>query len=354
MYAELARDLFTGSASAAWATRSARTRKLLEAVYGPRPELREDTPLGRPRPIVAPAAARQRLGELVFDIARHVMAGRFSKVSRYFDDTMWVLWPDNHLVCHAGDDVRFKLADRPNPLGIEPAGLKSYAGAEAKAAFARGVPEALDALFPLSSHLIYTFDAQRFGRVLFAVRPTEQSCRLASLFLPSVDDAWCFSVRTSLDEEPPLRIAQNLVRRAVLGHFAGLQAMALDVMPTMWVQDQTIPREHFVAAAGAGPHRLEGGEQIFGASTPLDGDPAETIGGPLLKTIEGAAETHWHTSFEALRPRWVQTPLATIDPESLGVGGERQVVTLVLRTLEEDGTGDERVRWRVGGWFEVE
>lgn len=351
MYAELARDLFTGAASPAWATRSARTRELLETVYGPRPELREDIPLARPRPIVAPAAARKRLGELVFEIARHLVAGRFSRVSRFFDDTMWVLWPDNQLVCHAGDEVRFKLTDRPNRLGIVPAKLKSYAGAEAKAAFARGVPEALDALFPLSSHLIYTFEARRFGRVLFAVRPIEQTCRIASLFLPSVDDAWAFSVRTSLDEEAPLRITQNLVRRTVLGHFAGLQAMALDVMPTLWVQDQAIPRDHFIAAAGAGPHRLEGGEQIFGASAPLDGEPAEALG-PLLKTIERASQTHWHTSLEALRPRWVQTPVAQIDPESLGVMSERHVVTLVLRTLEDDGTGDERERWRVGGWFE--
>ncbi len=350
-YAALAHALFTGAAAPSWATRNTRTRALLEAVYGPKAGVPEAHAPVYMYPIVPPAAARQRLDRFVKAQVTHLLAGRFSAVAPHLDEAVWVLWPDNTFVCHEGAELQAKLIDRPNALSLEPTAPRSYAGAEARAAFARGIPEALDVLFPLANVLLYTFAVGEHGRVMVVVRPTEDGGRLASLLLPSVDDAWAFSVRTSLDESPPLRIAQTLVRRVCLGHFTALRAMTLDLMPGLWVGDTFADRDRFIALAGDGEHRLDGAEQIFGASVP-GADLAATVGGPLAKTIERESEAKWFAPLDALRPMLVETRVAWIDPNTLGVGDESSVHTLLLETKEDDGAGGDRSRWRVGGWFE--
>lgn len=351
-YVALAHALFTGAAGPSWATRNQRTRALLEAIHGDKPPLDEVPAPDEPLPIPAPAAARQRLSERAATLVEHLLAGRFSAVAPHLDDAVWVLWPDNTFVCHDGLDLAGALKDRPNKLGLELARPRAYSAAEARAAFARGIPEALDALFPLSNVVLYTFAVEQYGRVLVAMRPTESGGKLASLLLPSVDDAWAFSVRTSLDESPPLRIAQTLVRRVCLGHFTALRAMTLDLMPELWVGDQLADRARFVAAAGDGDERLDGAELIFGASFPA-GTLTECVGGPLAKAIEREAPERWFASLDALRPMMVETTLARLDPRTLGVGSESAVRTLLLDTKEDDGAGGERSRWRVAGWFET-
>lgn len=340
----------TGALGEAWAARNRRARALLAPILPAGPgDLPHSANDARPGPVIPGAPSRQRLAEFARTQAEALLAGELAEVAPHLDDDVWVLWPDNTFARHPGAALAARLepaAGVEHELGL----LRTYAGAEARTAFARGIPEALDALFALRSCLLYAFSVEG-SRLMLAVRPTEDGGRLASLLLPSVDEAWAHSSRAALDEEEPIRIAANLVRRMVLGHGAAIRAMRVELMDTLWLNGEAVGRDDLAAHADTGPHKLDGAERVFRSTTPASIGLPEMIGGALAKRIVGESEARWRRPLEQLRPMLVETSTVTIDPATRGPGEVLPAATLLLRTEEPDGAGGDRVRWRVGGFF---
>lgn len=352
---KLAKDLFTGSASPAWAQRAKRAKTLLAKIVGDAPRV---TPIPTPyagegEALLASARVRREIDPTVRRWISALLEGKAQIVASHLDEEVWAMFGNGKFGRYPGEDLELELAEgKFEASEIEATKRRSYSAAEARNAFAFGIPEALDEMFGLRSVFLYAFSAGAHGRLMIAVRPTDSGPKLASLPLPSIDEAWAYSIRAQADEDGGIAAAAKLVRHFVLEHGAALESMRGDLMDALWLGAGETSAEAFMGTVGLGAPALEGAERIFATTRPLVDDIGERIGPELVKNIERSAPKKWRAKFEDLHPRWLETTTLTIDPNTLGPGTEKPIIVLVLKIEEPDGTGEKKERWKVGGVFD--
>lgn len=342
--------MLEGRLGAPWAKRAGRVRSLVQNLIGPdgpgelaRAEAQSPAALARPRPA--------RPLELARDFLDAWTHREWSELGPMLASRVWVLWPDGSLACHPKQALLQALPARAGadqPAMVED--LRGYAPAELEASLGRGIgrahTEALDAHAFVSASIMGPGVPP--GRILLALRDEGEGHQVGSFPLPSPDEALCASARIRPGEPRERAVVDALGRAFVLGQARRFAAAGPDLALPSWLDDRLVTPADLVRALAEGPHRYDASEIAFEAARELTGPPIEQ---GLLRRLTREAVPRWDRPLERIAPRWFGLGHGTWSSESERLVDRRELHALVVGLPEPDGTGDERVRRRIAGWF---
>lgn len=348
---QMALALFGGEVGPTWNARAGRARSILGAVIGDEPPnvpvVPPDLDGVFPHPRMRPTnPGRPKALEAAEDLFDGIVRRRFSRLEGLLEEEVWVIWPTGHIGRHPRDALIEAFDARPGkPAPMRVVDRQSYTFVELKQVLARGLPKLLDVVLGARSALTVTLgiDSSRgpVGRVMFVMAADERGeWRARNLMFGSVDDAHVASAKRSSLRDEPLKVADRVVRRVVLGHGAQLAADRNLMMEQIFLRDQLGPAEALIERISAGDHRLGSSEVVFMGSQELPYKIIAKHTPPGTKEkLERIAPNAWGRSIDRMDPRLVATQLGALDPATLEVTPMQQATALVIRV--EDRARDQ-------------
>jgi hypothetical protein len=355
---EFGLSILSGRAGAAWSARAQKLRPFLKTVLGDAP------PTGLPVvpfaparyvPGVAPAApfrseAVAAAGE-VFDA---LSARRFRNLEQRLEDAVWVQWPSGAVLHHPRRDLLAQLENRAGRASaIRAKAAQSYTFAELRNVLARGVTEGLDVLLRLRTSIAVTFELEGAhgaeGRGLFSMsQDREGRWRARNLLLAAPDDA--FMASSSLhNEDDAIRLANQVIRRVVLGHAAQIRAARHLLMDELWVRDRRMKPDELARVVGEGPHRLPSAQTVFLGTRIMPFKAAERFAPRgVIHEMRASAPDLYGKTLAAFDPALVIVEIGLLDPASGKISPNQEAGALVLKT---EDPARHHTRFRIAGLF---
>jgi hypothetical protein len=230
---------------------------------------------------------------------------------------------------------------------------QSYTFAELRNVLARGVTEGLDVLLRLRTSLAVTFELAGAqgpeGRGLFSMsQDREGRWRARNLLLAAPDDAFMAS-RTIQNEEDTIRIADQVIRRVVLGHAAAVRASRHLMMEELWVRDRRMKPDELARVVGEGPHRLPSAQTVFLGTRLLPVKAAERFAPRgVIQDMRARAPDLYGKPLASFDPALVVVEIGLLDPASGKIAPNQEAGALVLKTPDK---ASGALRSRIAGLF---